>query len=869
MKHYSRRKSSISNVLLLNFLLTLFLTVQTSFLYGQAPVKLWDKTIGGSSSDVLHTILQTPDSGYIAGGTSSSSAGFDKSQNIIGNSDYWVVKLDASGKKQWDKTFGGYYTEQLSAIGLTTDGGYILGGTSDSFAGADKTDDPRGGESNDDYWIVKLDAIGNKQWVRTIGGNDDDVLYSLQQTNDGGYILGGWSQSNKGFDKSENSKGGDDYWIVKLDAAGNRQWDKTLGGSGGDSFRHLQQTGDGGFILVGLSDSDAGFDKSENKKGETDGWIVKLDASGNKVWDKTFGGSNSDVFWSVQQTMDSGYIVGGFSNSNASGDKSENAKNIPWIDYWIVKLDASGTKEWDKTIGGNYDDFLRAIQQTTDGGYIVGGHSTSDSGFDKSENRRGLIWYSDYWVVKLDTSGNKQWDKTFGGNADDEMNFVQQTNDRSYILGGSSESSSGIDKSERSKGEADYWIIKLSSDGRETRSPVTSFTLVNADSDSYVGELKPGDRIELVTLGNPLLNVRANTEITLDSVLFELSSNNIPAIQRVERHLPYVLYGDGLKAGATDYWGEYWNPGQYTLKATPYRQGKADSSYSINFEVTGDLPPALRVNFGKSHTPVPAGWQTDYGLPFGQKNSYSYGWKRRDNSSPVDLSAGGTLPGNGRWRPLPKDLLLATLMHMQGNDVPAFNGTPIESYWELAVENGDYQVTVSVGDGSIWNTPESHSIHVEGEKAIENFMPQGPAGNISRFKQASVKVTVTDGYLTIDADGGTNTKINYAIIQPLSASAAIARIHQSSLLQAAESQAQLKVYPNPFSDKLQIEARLQGRVQVVIYDLMGNCYYLATHSLQTGMLDIDLSAVKLKAGLYLLKLTAEDGSAQLMRVLKQ
>ncbi|MDO1450478.1 T9SS type A sorting domain-containing protein [Rhodocytophaga aerolata] len=866
MRHYLQLRSSSRNVLLPFLLLTLFLTATLPFLYGQAPVKLWDKTIGGNADDRLYSLQQTSDEGYILGGYSDSGVSGDKSEKRKSEEHYsggnfWVVKTDASGNKQWDKTFGGKripgysgdnYGEYIKSLQQTSDGGYVLGGTTYSTAGFDKSEVSRG---DADFWVVKTDASGNKQWNKTIGGNRTDVLNVIKQTKDGGYILSGYSNSEVSGDKSEDWRNGVG-WIVKLSATGDKEWDKTYFGNG----RYIQQTTDGGYIVDGLSAPAMVYRSSTY-------FVMKLNAVGEKEWDKIlWGDSYSDaVLLRIQQTTDGGYILGGYSNSNAGLDKSENSKGD--FDYWVVKLDNSGNRQWDKTIGGDGRDVLHALQQTRDGGYILGGNSNSNARGDKSEKKTGE-W--DYWAVKLDASGNKQWDKTIGGNYEDQLHDLQQTKDGGYIFGGYSNSNAGLDKSENRKNQGyydnDYCIVKLSADAREIKSPITSLILINADIDSYVGELKSGDIIDLVTLGNPLLNVRANAEVKLDSVIFELSGSTT-TIRHIERHLPYVLYGDGLKAGAIDYWGDYWKPGQYTLKATPYLQGKADNSYSVNFEITGNLPPALRVNFGKSHTPAPKGWQTDYGLAFGEKNSYSYGWKRRDNGTPVDLSVGGTLPGNGRWRPLPKDLLLSTLMHMQSDDVPNFNGTPVESYWELALENGDYQVTVSVGDGSVWITPESHSINVEGEKAIDNFVPQGTEGSISRFKQASIRVSVRDGHLTINADGGANTKINYVIIQPLFSTAAIASGKENLLLQT--DQAQPTSYPNPFSDKFSLAMHgWQGNVFVVLQDLTGNVYYRCEQQIESSLLPIDVSSVELRKGFYLLTIIDEHGKSSTLKLLK-
>jgi hypothetical protein len=210
------------------------LTLCVSFaVHAQVPVKQWDKDFGGSSSSSndLTSLQQTTDGGYILGGFSDSPAGGDKTQPSQGSFDYWVVKIDAGGNKQWDKTFGGSSGDRLTSLHQTADGGYILGGYSSSGAGGDKTQASKGG---DDYWVVKIDASGNKQWDKTFGGSNQDYLSSLQQTTDGGYILGGYSSSGSGGEKTQPSQGSFDYWVVKIDAGGNKQWDKGFGGSGTD-----------------------------------------------------------------------------------------------------------------------------------------------------------------------------------------------------------------------------------------------------------------------------------------------------------------------------------------------------------------------------------------------------------------------------------------------------------------------------------------------------------------------------------------------------------------------------------------------------------------------------------------------------------
>lgn len=445
----------ITKTLLSQLMLLLLLSCFYTLSFAQAPVvKQWDKTFGGSGDDELHSLQQTSDGGYILGGTSPSNINGDKTENSKGSNDYWVVKIDANGKKKWDRTFGGNANDVLYSVKQTSDRGYILGGNSYSRISGDKTENKNGVP---DYWIVKIDSSGNKQWDKTYGAGKVDLLYSLQQTSDGGYILGGSSTSGISGDKTDSTRGNYDYWIVKVDSSGNKQWDKTFGGGGDDQLYSVQQTLDGGYILGGSSGSNISGDRTEANRGSGyDYWIVKVDNNGNKQWDRTFGGSYFDYFSSLQQTSDGGYILGGDSGSNISGDKTESSKGF--ADYWIVKLDANGKKQWDRTLGGGNDDRLHSLQQTSDGGYILGGYSYSGIGGDKTEANNGE---TDYWIIKINNNGNKQWDKTFGGIGNDYLTSLQQTSNGRYILGGYSASPISGDKTENSRGSNDYWIVKL------------------------------------------------------------------------------------------------------------------------------------------------------------------------------------------------------------------------------------------------------------------------------------------------------------------------------------------------------------------------------------------------------------------------
>jgi hypothetical protein len=437
------------------FLLTLILCSFLCLVAAQTvPLKEWDARFGGGGADNLFSLQQTTDGGYILAGYSKSGISGDKTQASRGGFDYWMVKTNSTGVKQWDVSFGGTENDFLFSIQQTADGGYILGGYSESGISGDKTQDSQGGS---DYWIVKADANGIKQWDARFGGSDNEELYYIQQTSDGGYMLGGSSFSGSSGDKTQDSQGGADYWIVKTDANGIKQWDARFGGTGYDYVRSIQQTIDGGFILGGHSVSEISGDITKASEGGNDYWIVKTNANGVIQWDARFGGSADDYEYSVQQTTDGGYILGGQSNSGISGDKTQDSQGD--ADYWILKTDGNGVKQWDARFGGSQYEYFASLQQTTEGGYILSGYSHSGISGDKTQENRGP---SDYWIVKTDADGEKQWDAEFGGSQTDNCFWIQQTTDGGYILGGNSTSGISGDKTQDRQGGTDYWILKLS-----------------------------------------------------------------------------------------------------------------------------------------------------------------------------------------------------------------------------------------------------------------------------------------------------------------------------------------------------------------------------------------------------------------------
>ncbi len=389
--------------------------------------------------------------------------------------------------KQWDARFGGDSLEYLYALHQTMNDGYILGGQSKSDSTGDKTQHTRG---EWDFWVVKTDSIGNKQWDKRFGGNGDDFLYAISQTRDGGFIMTGSTFSDSTGDVTAKKKGNIDCWIVKTDLLGNKLWDKRLGGTGADEFTSLAETPDGGFLFGGTSSSDSSGDKTQKTRGSNDFWIVKTDSLGHKQWDKRYGGTLNDRLYSLQQTTDKGFLLGGYSTSDSTADKTQS--NRGFGDYWIVKIDSSGNKQWDKRFGGASFDYLYDLHQTKDGGYILGGYATSDSGGDVTEKIRGS---RDYWIVKTDSLGNKEWDKRFGGSlAEDEFGYVIQTREGGYMVSGASYSAMSGDKSENNLGFEQPWIVKTDCAGNKLwdKTIFTAFNTRGHDEEGYAIQTRDG-----------------------------------------------------------------------------------------------------------------------------------------------------------------------------------------------------------------------------------------------------------------------------------------------------------------------------------------------------------------------------------------
>lgn len=404
--------------------------VFSKFIFAQSI--LWEKSFGGLNADYLMDAISTPDYGFILAGSSLSGNTGNKTSINTGDLDYWVWKMKENGDLEWQQSFGGSGADFLQSISLTVDGGFILAGTSNSNKEHDKADDSRG---LDDFWIIKLDAKGRVEWQKTIGGSSQEKLQSIKQTNDGDYIIGGSSSSDNSGEKKTDSFGNLDYWLVKIDKKGEIIWQKTFGGRYFDELRSVFATKDGGYFVGGYSNSPISGNKTEDNLGIGDYWVLKLDAMGNILWQRTIGGNADDQLSVVHQSYDGNFIVGGNSNSNSTDAKQKN--NAQGTDFWILKLGSTGDTIWQETYNIAEVDLLSAVIENKDHTLLLGGYAKSElNGLSKKQKEEREI--NDYVAIKVAENGAELWRKSVGSDGEDVLKKLIETRDGGYLLAGTS-----------------------------------------------------------------------------------------------------------------------------------------------------------------------------------------------------------------------------------------------------------------------------------------------------------------------------------------------------------------------------------------------------------------------------------------------
>ncbi|UCF49177.1 MAG: hypothetical protein JSU91_05355 [Thermoplasmatales archaeon] len=423
-----------NNLLEMDFIIN---NSEEKYLFDNEPKIEWLSTFGGQYFDRGDCVQQTTNGGFIITGSSESFGS--------GNYDVWMIKTDSNGTEEWNKTYGGLGYDNGLSVQQTTDGGFIIAGGTTSYAVGSR-----------DVWLIKTDADGNEEWNKTYGGTNFDSGESVQQTADGGYVIIGQTSSY--------GDGMSDAWLIKTDSNGSLDWDKTYGGFHYDYGWSGIQTSDGGYMIVGRTESFGA--------GHGDFWIIKTDGYGNKIWDETFGTGGFESAHSVQETSDGAYITAGFTNSYGAG----------WYDIWLIKMSSVGTKVWEKTYGGLGGDTCGSVWQTFDGGFIIAGGTYSYG-----------LGNSDFWVIKTDAEGNENWNRTFGGSNYDCAESVKQTTEGGYIVAGRTGSFGA--------GDSDLWLIKIETENNppyEPSEPIPENNSVSVDIEinlSWSGGDPDGDNV--------------------------------------------------------------------------------------------------------------------------------------------------------------------------------------------------------------------------------------------------------------------------------------------------------------------------------------------------------------------------------------
>ncbi len=409
----------------------------------------WIKNFGGSGEDTGQAITRTSDGGFAILGFSNSLDGDIQDKDLAVN-DYWLLKLDADGNLEWNKTYGGSKDDRGQSLVQTMDGGYALTG----YAMSDDGDSSVNNGFHDN-WIIKLNATGDIEWEKSYGFSGHDHSYDILQTADGGFFFTGFlditsarADGNTEKGNTLTSHGVGEFWGTKISELGDIQWRGYFGGTNNDRSHAAVQADDGSFVMAGFSESDD-FDIS-NTQGSYDFWMVNVDDKGNLLWERSFGGSGIEISYDIAKTNDGGYVVAG----NTFSDDGDITNPKGESDFWLIKVNNAGSLVWERTYGGTQFDAAQAVVASSDGGYFTVGNSKS-SDIDASSN----AGENDIWVIKTDANGNLVWQKSFGGTAIDfGFDLVENENGSILVIG---ETSSENFPSITSKGKSDLVVIKI------------------------------------------------------------------------------------------------------------------------------------------------------------------------------------------------------------------------------------------------------------------------------------------------------------------------------------------------------------------------------------------------------------------------
>ncbi len=430
-----------------NILITLVLATQLV----SAQDVIWQHKTGGAHADFLYDAVPTLDYGFLLAGASLSQ---QQQGEGGGNYAYMLTKYDEDGQEQWTKFFGGNGIDHLKQIVPAYDGGYLLAGISNSKESGNKT---TGHIGQFDIWLIKLDMNGNEQWQKTLGGLANEHIGQIIRAKDGGFFIAGSSASNE-FVPSGNSLsspdfiikqgenfGGMDYWLVKLASDGNALWQKSFGGKYNDVLKQIYELPDGSLLLAGHSASPVSGNKSIAGDGHNDWWLIKTDASGKQLWQKSYGDNADDKLFAMIGLKDGNILLGG--NSTPITQKSK--KNT--ADIVLIKINPDGDKIWETTFDNNGDDFLTNILQNPDGTLILGAYTAANAKLPVAGKGK-----DDFLLIKTQANGNELWRRSIGTRKKEVLQKIIGTRDGGYVLVGSS-----IKHTAKGDSNSDFLIVKI------------------------------------------------------------------------------------------------------------------------------------------------------------------------------------------------------------------------------------------------------------------------------------------------------------------------------------------------------------------------------------------------------------------------
>ncbi len=349
----------------------------------------WVKNFGGTGEETAQSVIKTNDGGYAVLGFSNSTDG-DLMGKTLAVNDYWLLKLNAEGELQWSKTYGGSKDDRGQSVIQTNDGGYAVTGYAMSSDG-----DGSNNEGFHDNWILKLDASGTIEWEKSFGFSGHDHSYDILQTADGGFFFVGFldvtSAREDGFEEKGNSltrHGVGEFWATKISARGAMEWRRYFGGTNNDRAHAVVQSDDGGFVMTGFSES-SDFD-IKNSRGSYDFWVLKISQEGELVWERSYGGSGIEISKDIAKTDDGAYVIAG----NTFSTDLDISKNNGESDIWLIKVDDAGNLLWEQTIGGSGFEDAQGITLSADGGFLISGNSKSadlDANANAGENDIWLV----------------------------------------------------------------------------------------------------------------------------------------------------------------------------------------------------------------------------------------------------------------------------------------------------------------------------------------------------------------------------------------------------------------------------------------------------------------------------------------------